>query len=120
VSSGTPARRGLCGGEVSRRHRASRWRTGARNQDGGWVIGTGWDEGKLAEKRYVTATDLDAVSGDHPVSLVHTTGPLLVANSAALRIAGITRDSPTRPLAPSIAFPTARRAVCSRKAQWTS
>ena len=64
---------------------------------GGWVIGTGWDEGKLAEKRYVTATDLDAVSGDHPVSLVHTTGHYLVANSAALRMAGITRDTPDPP-----------------------
>ena len=60
---------------------------------GGWVIGQGWDEGKLAERRYVTAADLDAVSGDHPVSLVHTTGHYLVANSAALRIAGITRDT---------------------------
>jgi predicted amidohydrolase YtcJ len=86
---------------------------------GGWVIGTGWDEGKLAEKRYVTAADLDAVSGDHPVSLVHTTGHYLVANSAALRIAGITRNTLTRPPAPSIAFPTARPAVCSRKARWT-
>jgi predicted amidohydrolase YtcJ len=64
---------------------------------GGWVIGTGWDEGKLAEKRYITAADLDAVSGDHPVSLVHTTGHYLVANSAALRIAGISHDTPYPP-----------------------
>jgi len=70
---------------------------GARAREtaaGGWIIGTGWDEGKLAEKRYVTAADLDAVAGDQPVALVHTTGHYLVANSAALRIAGITRDTP--------------------------
>jgi predicted amidohydrolase YtcJ len=64
---------------------------------GGWVIGQGWDEGKLTEKRYVIAADLDAVSGDHPVSLVHTTGHYLVANSAALRIAGITRETKDPP-----------------------
>jgi len=64
---------------------------------GDWVIGTGWDEGKLAEKRYVTAADLDPVSGDHPVALVHATGHYLVANSAALRIARITRDTPDPP-----------------------
>ena len=28
---------------------------------GDWVTGSGWDEGKLAERRYVTAADLDAV-----------------------------------------------------------
>jgi len=28
---------------------------------GKWVTGSGWDEGKLAEHRYVTATDLDTV-----------------------------------------------------------
>ena len=68
-----------------------------KTKAGGWIIGTGWDEGKLTERRYVTAADLDAVSGDHPVALVHTTGHYLVANSAALRIAGITRDTPDPP-----------------------
>ena len=29
---------------------------------GDWLQGDGWDEGKLAERRYVTAADLDAVS----------------------------------------------------------
>src|SRR5262249_1494650 len=36
---------------------------------GAWVLGHGWDEGKLAEKRLLTRRDLDDVAGDHPMSL---------------------------------------------------
>src|SRR6202163_255183 len=34
---------------------------------GEWITGSGWDEGKLAEHRYVTAADLDAVAPNNPV-----------------------------------------------------
>src|SRR5215469_12804395 len=64
---------------------------------GEWVTGSGWDEGKLAEHRYVTAADLDAVSPNNPVWLVHTTGHYGVANSAALKLAHVsvsTADPP--------------------------
>jgi predicted amidohydrolase YtcJ len=57
---------------------------------GEWVTGSGWDEGKLAEHRYVTAVDLDAVAPNNPVWLVHTTGHYGVANSLALKLAHIT------------------------------
>jgi predicted amidohydrolase YtcJ len=57
---------------------------------GEWITGSGWDEGKLAERRYVVATDLDAVSPSNPVWLVHTTGHYGVVNSAALKLAHIT------------------------------
>ena len=56
---------------------------------GEWVTGSGWDEGKLAEHRYVTAVDLDAVAPDNPVWLIHTTGHYGVANSLALKLAHI-------------------------------
>jgi predicted amidohydrolase YtcJ len=56
-----------------------------------WILGQGWDEGKLTERRYVYARDLDAVSPKNPVWLVQTTGHYGVANSEALRLAGITR-----------------------------
>ena len=62
---------------------------------GQWVQGAGWDEGKLKERRYLLASDLDRVSPDNPVWLEHTTGHYGVANSAALRLAKIdpgTRD----------------------------
>ena len=58
---------------------------------GEWVTGSGWDEGKLAERRYVTAADLDAVAPNNPVWLSHTTGHYGVANSFALKLAHITR-----------------------------
>jgi hypothetical protein len=73
---------------------------GERAQDSGpgeWLLGRGWDEGKLAERRYVLAADLDPVSGDHPAWLTHTMGHYGTANSAALRLAGITRDTPDPP-----------------------
>src|SRR5277367_5772531 len=65
---------------------------------GEWLQGDGWDEGKLAERRYVTAADLDGVSPDNPLWLMQTTGHYGVANSAALRLAKISaasKDPPT-------------------------
>lgn len=69
----------------------------SRAKKGEWIVGSGWDEGKLAEKRYIYASDLDPVSPDNPVILVHTMGHYSVVNSAALRAAGITRDTPDPP-----------------------
>ena len=60
---------------------------------GEWITGSGWDEGKLAERRYVTAADLDAVAPNNPVWLVHTTGHYGVANSLALKLAHITAST---------------------------
>ena len=64
---------------------------------GAWLTGSGWDEGKLAERRYVRASDLDDVAPRNPVWLEHTTGHYGTANGAALRLAGIdtgTADPP--------------------------
>jgi predicted amidohydrolase YtcJ len=61
---------------------------------GAWLQGDGWDEGKLAERRYLTAADLDRVSPDNPVWLMHTTGHYGVANSAALRLAKVGASTP--------------------------
>jgi predicted amidohydrolase YtcJ len=64
---------------------------------GEWLQGDGWDEGKLAERRYVTASDLDRVSPNNPVWLMQTTGHYGVANSAALRLAKISTASKDPP-----------------------
>jgi predicted amidohydrolase YtcJ len=61
---------------------------------GAWLQGDGWDEGKLAERRYLTVADLDQVSPDNPVWLMHTTGHYGVANSAALRLAKVGANTP--------------------------
>jgi predicted amidohydrolase YtcJ len=62
-----------------------------------WIVGAGWDEGKLGERRMIVARDLDAVSHGRPVYLGNTTGHSAVANHAALALAGITRDTPDPP-----------------------
>jgi predicted amidohydrolase YtcJ len=64
---------------------------------GEWITGSGWDEGKLSEHRYVTAADLDAVAPNNPVWLMHTTGHYGVANSLALKLAKITAATPDPP-----------------------
>ncbi len=64
---------------------------------GSWVRGGGWDEGKLKERRYITAADLDKAAPDHPVYLTHTTGHYGVANSLALKLSGVTRETPDPP-----------------------
>ena len=56
-----------------------------------WILGSGWDDTKLRERRYLTRADLDPVSPAHPVYLTHVSGHLAVANTIALREAGITR-----------------------------
>jgi len=65
----------------------------ARARPGQWILGFGWSDSRLAEQRYIRRADLDAVSPDNPVYLVHVSGHLAVANSAALRLAGIARET---------------------------
>ena len=64
---------------------------------GEWVLGDGWDEGKLAELRYVYASDLDKATPNNPVWLAHTTGHYGVANSYAMKLAHITADAKNPP-----------------------
>lgn len=66
----------------------------AKTPKGQWISGAGWDDSKFTEHRYVNRHDLDAVSPDNPVYLEDVSGHLGVANSAALALAGITRDTP--------------------------
>jgi predicted amidohydrolase YtcJ len=63
---------------------------------GEWVVGRGWDESLLAEGRHPTRHDLDAVSPDNPV-VIHRVWNKLVCNSAALRAAGIDRETADPP-----------------------
>jgi predicted amidohydrolase YtcJ len=65
---------------------------------GEWLVGAGWDEGKLAERRYLLASDLDKVTPNNPVWLMHTTGHYGVANSYALKLAHITASTPDPPM----------------------
>jgi predicted amidohydrolase YtcJ len=61
---------------------------------GGWITGFGYDDTLLAEKRHPTRAELDEVSTEHPVSAMHISGHMLVANSMALERVGIDAATP--------------------------
>lgn len=66
----------------------------AQTPGGEWIVGRGYDDTLLAESRHPTRDDLDQVSREHPIWIIHTSGHLGVANSRALEIAGVTRRTP--------------------------
>ena len=62
-------------------------------QPGEWVMGLGYDDSLLAEQRHPTKDDLDAVSTDHPIYLIHVSAHLGAANSMGLSLANINSES---------------------------
>ncbi len=57
-----------------------------------WILGRGWDQERLGEARYPNRDDLD-IAGPRPVLLKRICGHVGVANSPALALAGIDRDT---------------------------
>lgn len=66
----------------------------ATTPPGQWIIGRGYDDNKLEERRHPNRHDLDRGSDQHPVLIVNRSGHLSAANSLALRLGGVTRDTP--------------------------
>lgn len=66
----------------------------AQTDPGEMVMGWGYDDTLLREKRHPTRAELDTVSTEHPVIAIHISGHMLVANSAALDLVGITAATP--------------------------
>ena len=58
-----------------------------------YVLGVGYDDTMLAERRHPTREDLDRVSTDLPVWVVHTSRQMAVGNSVALDQAGMTEPT---------------------------
>ena len=56
--------------------------------EGEWVGGYGYDQLMLNEKRHPSLQELDAIAPNHPVFLMHVSGHMGVANSAAFRLVG--------------------------------
>ena len=61
---------------------------------GEWVTGRGWIETFWKPPVFPTRWDLDKISPNNPVALVRADGHATVANSAAIKIANVTRDTP--------------------------
>ena len=64
---------------------------------GQWLRGYGLEPSVLAESRYPTRWELDAVAPQHPVRLEHSSGHAAVLNSYALTRAGIDAATPDPP-----------------------
>ncbi len=58
-----------------------------------WIVGFGYDDTLLAEQRHPDRHDLDMVSADVPLLLVHTSAHFVACNTACLEIAGITAET---------------------------
>ncbi|WP_144547999.1 amidohydrolase [Bacillus sp. X1(2014)] len=69
---------------------------GAQGKDQ-WVEGWGYDEGKLLERRSPTRWDLDQAAVDVPVIITRTCAHIVVVNSKALELAGISKETPDMP-----------------------
>jgi predicted amidohydrolase YtcJ len=59
-----------------------------------WIVGRGWNQELWPNKAFPVAADLDAVVSDRPIVLERVDGHALVANSAAMKAAGITPATP--------------------------
>ena len=66
----------------------------AKQRRDGWVVGHGYDDTLLAEKRHPTRDDLDRISTSRPVAIVHVSGHLAVVNTVGLDILGIDESTP--------------------------
>jgi predicted amidohydrolase YtcJ len=60
----------------------------------GVVIGFDYDDSQLAERRSPTRQELDAVSTELPIFIIHQSGHQGVYNSKALAVAGVTATTP--------------------------
>jgi predicted amidohydrolase YtcJ len=62
-----------------------------------WVVGSWFDESQWGDKRFPNRYDLDRASTSHPIYLGRAGGHNSVANSLALEMAGISKDTPQPP-----------------------
>lgn len=60
---------------------------------GEWITGRGWDHTKWTEQTTPTRHDIDSVTGEHPAIFNRVDGHIAIANSAALKAAGITAQT---------------------------
>ncbi len=61
---------------------------------GEWVTGGNWDHENWPSKKHPRREMIDPFTADHPVLVSRLDGHMALANSLALKLAGITRDTP--------------------------
>jgi predicted amidohydrolase YtcJ len=65
----------------------------AATAPGRWIVGRGWDQNDWADTRFPEHAALSAKTGEHPVLLERVDGHAVLVNAAALKAAGITRET---------------------------
>ena len=70
------------------------WSTPENIKLTGWIFGMGFDDSVLEDKRFPTKEDLDKVSTEYPVMIVHISGHFCVVNSKGLELLKLTAESP--------------------------
>ncbi len=71
--------------------------TNGTDKTQGWIVGLGFDDAVLAENRFPNKMELDEVSKDIPICIIHISGHFAVMNSKGLEINGITSESEDPP-----------------------
>mgnify|MGYP001819255746 CR=1 FL=1 len=69
------------------------WNTPENRELTGWIFGTGFDDSVLKEKRFPTKHDLDKVSTEYPIMIIHISGHFAVVNSIGLEKLGINAET---------------------------
>lgn len=65
----------------------------AKTPKGRWITGGGWDHENWKPNNLPTAAMIDAVTPDHPVYVFRLDGHMSLANTVAMKIAGVNRDT---------------------------
>lgn len=69
----------------------------AQKAKGQWITGGDWDHENWSDAALPTRQWIDAVTGEHPVMVRRLDGHMALANTLALTMAGITRESKDPP-----------------------
>ena len=74
-----------------------KWAAGETAKKFKLILGFGYDDAQLKEQRHPTRHDLDEVSKDLPVLIIHQSSHLAAMNTKALELAGITAETKNPP-----------------------
>lgn len=69
------------------------WNTPKNRALTGWIFGAGFDDSVLEDKRFPTKHDLDKVTIEFPIMIIHISGHFAVVNSKGLELLNITAET---------------------------
>ena len=70
-----------------------KWNTPENRAITGWIFGLGFDDSVLEEKRFPTKHDLDLVTTEFPIMIIHISGHFAVVNTKGLEVLKIDSDT---------------------------